>query len=149
MSIEDLVSTVEHVIRVNKTVAKTLLRKDLALDTDAALLLASARALEHALRNVYESPDDTPQGIYLDELLRNMNAPYHWVTPVLQKWIVHRLREARTIVHKLLEELEIFGQKLKTVASAQHWITAVDAGPDLSNDQPPARPSTTKEPEKP
>ena len=147
MSVEDLVSTVEHTIRVCKTTAQTLKRKDVGLDADAALLTATARALEHALRNLSQAPDDTPQGIYLDELLQNLNSPYHWVTPALQKWIVRRLRKARTVVHKLLEELEIYGAKLSAVTLAQEWVKEVDEGPDLSSNTlaQPITPSTDED----
>jgi len=134
MSLEDHMSMCEHAVRVCRSTAEAVAKVDAGLESEAALLKSTARALERSLRNIRAAPapGDESDVHYLDELLRHIETPYHWVTPVLQKWTVRMLRRGHHIVREMLGPLEIYGSDIEIIGDAQHWLADAEHGPDIS-----------------
>lgn len=128
--VDDLVTTCQTLIRSLRSMATDLDQAGLTAYGHLARLMASD--LEVKVNGLLEAPDDEtpPSGIYLRQLVHDLDRPQHWASPFITKWLASELIVGRRIVRDLLGPAEITGDA-ELITRAQAWLGDIDEGPDV------------------
>lgn len=105
------------------------------LERVAAVLDATSKQLKRTsslARTDLSAPSDhtPPDGLYLEQLDKALGSEYEWTTPALSRWLVSKIRKARSMVRRLLGPAEITAEA-ELIEEAKLLLEEIDKGPTI------------------